>query len=484
MHLGSFIIFILGVYMSKITCPNCGSLIDLDNNDYATIVNQVRSEEFKQEVKEAEERIKALFNAENQSQINKIKEEHLEQLKVKENEISSLKEKISEVTHSAELALKNAQNATKIVQSNLDSEKANRNVLIEAAVQKAITEKEQELSNSLKTKDEEIIKLNNSLNNKELEKNLAINEAVKELNEQIALNNNTIVKLNSTIEAKQTEMALALKNKEDNLKAIISLKDEEIDRLKDFKSKQSTKMVGESLEVYCMNQFNQIRSFAFPGAYFEKDNDAKSGSKGDFIFRDYVDKDEFISIMFEMKNEVDTTSTKHKNEDFFKELDKDRREKNCEYAILVSLLEADSDLYNTGIVDVSYRYEKMYVIRPQFFIQIISLLRSAALNAVSYKKELAEIKSQNIDISNFESSLNDFKDKFGRNYRLASEKFNKAIDSIDDTIRKLQRIKEDLLSSENNLRLANDKAEELTVKKLVKNNPTMKALFEEVKKQN
>ena len=271
MHLGSFIIFTLGVYMSKITCPNCGSLIDLDNNDYATIVNQVRSEEFKQEVKEAEERIKALFNAENQSQINKIKEEHLEQLKVKENEISSLKEKISEVTHSAELALKNAQNATKIVQSNLDSEKANRNVLIEAAVQKAITEKEQELSNSLKTKDEEIIKLNNSLNNKELEKNLAINEAVKELNEQIALNNNTIVKLNSTIEAKQTEMALALKNKEDNLKAIISLKDEEIDRLKDFKSKQSTKMVGESLEVYCMNQFNQIRSFAFPGAYFEKD---------------------------------------------------------------------------------------------------------------------------------------------------------------------------------------------------------------------
>ena len=188
--------------------------------------------------------------------------------------------------------------------------------------------------------------------------------------------------------------------------------------------------------------------------------------------------------MFEMKNEVDTTSTKHKNEDFFKELDKDRREKNCEYAILVSLLEADSDLYNTGIVDVSYRYEKMYVIRPQFFIQIISLLLSAALNAVSYKKELAEIKSQNIDISNFESSLNDFKDKFGRNYRLASEKFNKAIDSIDDTIRKLQRIKEDLLSSENNLRLANDKAEELTVKKLVKNNPTMKALFEEVKKQN
>lgn len=470
--------------MSKITCPNCGSLIDLDNNDYATIVNQVRSEEFKQDVKEAEERIKALFNAENQSQINKIKEEYLKQLKVKDNEISSLKDKISEVTHSAELELKNAQNATKIAESNLDSEKANRNVLIEAAVQKAITEKEKELSNSLKTKDEEIIKLNNSLNNKELEKNLAINEAVKELNEQIALNNNTIVKLNSTIEAKQSEMALALKNKEDNLKAIISLKDEEIDRLKDFKSKQSTKMVGESLEVYCMNQFNQIRSFAFPGAYFEKDNDAKSGSKGDFIFRDYVDNDEFISIMFEMKNEVDTTSTKHKNEDFFKELDKDRREKNCEYAILVSLLESDSDLYNTGIVDVSYRYEKMYVIRPQFFIQIISLLRSAALNSVSYKKELAEIKSQNIDISNFESSLNDFKDKFGRNYRLASEKFNKAIDSIDDTIRKLQKIKEDLLSSENNLRLANDKAEELTVKKLVKNNPTMKALFEEAKKQD
>ena len=470
--------------MSKITCPNCGSLIDLDNNDYATIVNQVRSEEFKQDVKEAEERIKALINAENQSQINKIKDDYLKQLKERDNQISSLKEKISEVTHSAELELKNAQNATKIAESNLDSEKANRNVLIEAAVQKAITEKEKELNISLKTKDEEIIRLNNSLDNKELEKNIAINEAVKKLNEQIALNNNTIVKLNSTIEAKQTEMELAIKNKEDNLKAIISLKDEEIDRLKDFKSKQSTKMVGESLEVYCMNQFNQIRSFAFPTAYFEKDNDAKSGSKGDFIFRDYVDKDEFISIMFEMKNEVDTTTTKHKNEDFFKELDKDRREKNCEYAILVSLLEADSDLYNTGIVDVSYRYEKMYVIRPQFFIQMISLLRSAALKAASYTKELSEIKNQNIDISNFEASLNDFKDKFGRNYRIASEKFNKAIDSIDDTIRKLQKIKEDLLSSENNLRLANDKAEELTVKKLVKNNPTMKALFEEAKKQD
>jgi hypothetical protein len=245
----------------------------------------------------------------------------------------------------------------------------------------------------------------------------------------------------------------------------------------------STKMLGETLEQHCEIEFNRFRATGFQNAYFEKDNDAKTGSKGDYIFRESDQNGtEFISIMFEMKNEMETTATKHKNEDFFKELDKDRREKGCEYAVLVSLLEADSELYNTGIVDVSYKYPKMYVIRPQFFIPMITLLRNAALNSLEYKRELAIVRSQNIDISRFEEDMNEFKDKFGRNYRLASEKFAKAIDEIDKTIDHLQKTKEALLSSENNLRLANNKVEDLTIKKLTAHNPTMKAKFEELNK--
>lgn len=258
-------------------------------------------------------------------------------------------------------------------------------------------------------------------------------------------------------------------------------KDEQIAYYKDFKAKQSTKMVGETLEQHCEIEFNKLRATGFQNAYFEKDNDAKSGSKGDFIFKEFSDDGtEFISIMFEMKNEMDETATKHKNEDFFKELDKDRNEKKCEYAVLVSLLEADNELYNTGIVDVSYRYPKMYVIRPQFFIPMITLLRNASLNALQYKQELAVIRNQNIDISHFEEDMNEFKDKFSRNYRLASEKFKKAIDEIDKTIDHLQKTKDALLSSENNLRLANNKAEELSIKKLTRNNPTMAAKFAEL----
>ena len=256
----------------------------------------------------------------------------------------------------------------------------------------------------------------------------------------------------------------------------------QIDFYKDLKTKMSTKMVGETLEAHCQNSFEQIRAAAFRNAYFEKDNDARSGSKGDFIFRDYSDDGiELVSIMFEMKNEMDTTATKHKNEDFFKELDKDRREKNCEYAVLVSLLESDSELYNQGIVDVSHKYEKMYVIRPQFFISLISLLKNASLNALKYKQELAVVKEQNIDITHFEEDLMKFKDGFARNYELASRKFKDAIDEIDKSILHLQKIKEALTSSENNLRLANDKADGLTIKKLTRNNPTMKAKFDDLK---
>ncbi|MDO5126341.1 MAG: DUF2130 domain-containing protein [Eubacteriales bacterium] len=263
----------------------------------------------------------------------------------------------------------------------------------------------------------------------------------------------------------------------------LAAKDEQIAFYKDFKARQSTKMVGESLEQHCLTQFNQIRMTAFPSAYFEKDNDIKSGSKGDFIFREAdADGTEFISIMFEMKNESDTTASKHKNEDFFKELDKDRKEKNCEYAVLVSSLENDNELYNGGIVDVSYRYEKMYVIRPQFFIPMITLLRNAALNSLKYQQELAFVRNQQLDILHFEENLGEFKDKFGRNYRLASEKFQKAIEEIDKSIAQLEKVKKELLSSENNLRLANDKAEELTIKKLTKNAPSVREMFDELKK--
>ena len=255
----------------------------------------------------------------------------------------------------------------------------------------------------------------------------------------------------------------------------------QIDFYKDLKTKMSTKMIGESLEVHCQTQFDQIRATAFRNAYFEKDNDARTGSKGDFIFRDYSDDGvEYLSIMFEMKNEMDTTATKHKNEDFFKELDKDRKEKGCEYAVLVSLLESDSELYNQGIVDVSHKYEKMYVVRPQFFIPLISLLKNASMNALQYKQELADVREQNLDITHFEEDLMAFKTGFARNYELASRKFKDAIDEIDKSIQHLQKIKDALTSSENNLRLANNKADDLTIKKLTKNNPTMKARFEEV----
>jgi hypothetical protein len=288
--------------------------------------------------------------------------------------------------------------------------------------------------------------------------------------------------LSNELDLAKKEQLLKEQNIKETHAAELKLKDEQIAYYKDFKAKQSTKMVGESLEQHCEIEFNKLRATGFQNAYFEKDNDARSGSKGDFIFREYSpDGVEFISIMFEMKNQNETTATKHKNEDFFKELDKDRREKNCEYAVLVSLLEEDSELYNSGIVDVSYKYEKMYVIRPQFFIPLITLLRNAALNSIQYREQLAVIKNQNIDITHFEEEMNDFKDKFGRNYRLASEKFQKAIDEIDKTIDHLQKTKDALLSSENNLRLANNKAEELSIKRLTKNNPTMQQKFAELK---
>lgn len=328
----------------------------------------------------------------------------------------------------------------------------------------------------------EIQKLNTIIDSNEQKQELAILNAIKLKEQEISEKEKEILTLNGKIESAHTDYQLRETNLIDNYKAQLRLKDEEIARYKDFKAKQSVKLLGESLEQHCEIEFNKLRSLGFQSSYFEKDNDIKTGSKGDYIFRDFDDdNNEIISIMFEMKNEADTTATKKKNEDFFKELDKDRTAKKCEYAVLVTMLEPDNEYYNSGIVDVSHKYSKMYVIRPQFFIPIITLLRNSALKSLDYKKALIVAQSQNIDITNFEREMNDFKEKFANNYRLATNKFNDAIDEIDKTITHLQKIKDALLGSERQLRLANDKAETLTIKKLTKDNPTMLAKFDELK---
>ena len=324
--------------------------------------------------------------------------------------------------------------------------------------------------------------MKNKLASFDKDKELELTKLVNKMNTELSEKDTCIAKLNNEKELTQKESQLKEQSLKDQYEEKLRFKDEEIARYKDFKAKLSTKMVGESLEQHCEIEFNKLRATGFQRAYFEKDNDAKTGSKGDYIYRESdPEGGEFISIMFEMKNEMDSTSTKKKNEDFLKELDKDRREKKCEYAVLVSLLEPENELYNSGIVDMSHRYPKMYVIRPQFFIPIITLLRNASLNSLEYRKELAVIKAQNIDVSNFEAQMNDFKEKFAKNYELASRKFKTAIEEIDKTIDHLQKTKEALLSSENNLRLANNKAEDLTIKRLTRNNPTMEAKFAELK---
>jgi len=403
--------------MAEIKCPKCGTTFKVDDSSYADILSQVRGREFDQEL---EQRIAALQKQATADKDLALAKQEAEQAKTAQNqatEIAELKSKIKQIEAEKELAITKAL---------------------------APVEKELEAAKSdLKTKTQEAKLREESL----------------------------------TAQVKLRESALKTQ-----YEGALKLKDEEIDRLKDLKSKLSTKMVGETLEQHCQTEFNRLRATAFKNAYFEKDNTvSKTGSKGDYIYRETDESGtEIISIMFEMKNENETTATKHKNEDFFKELDKDRAEKGCEYAVLVTLLEADSELYNTGIVDVSYKYDKMYVIRPQFFIPMITLLRNAALNSLKYKQELAVVRNQNLDITHFEENMENFKQAFARNYELASRKFSTAIEEIDKTIAHLQKTKEALLSSENNLRLANNKAEELTIKRLTRGNPTMAAKFAEL----
>lgn len=425
--------------MNEIKCPNCGTVFQIDEQDYESIVKQIRDKEFEQEIKLREEQYK----------------------KDKEQTI-----KIMEIEASKKLEEELSKKKLEIV--NLQRQ-------IETTEQETKLTTEKKYTEEIKQKEIEITKLKGEIQLKNTEKELALKEITNNKDKEIEA-------LNTKIETNKNEYLIKEQSLKEKYEEKIKDKDEQIAYYKDFKARQSTKMIGESLEQHCNNEFNKIRPL-FKNVYFEKDNDARTGSKGDFIFREEdLDGTEIISIMFEMKNEADMTATKHKNEDFFKELDKDRKEKNCEYAVLVSLLEIDNEYYNNGIVDVSHKFEKMYVIRPQFFIPLITLLRGAALNSLKYKKQLQIVQNQNVDISRFEDKLNNFKDTFGRNYRLASEKFNKAIEEIDKTIDHLQKTKENLLSSENNLRLANNKAEDLTIKRLTSGNETMKEMFANLEK--
>ena len=426
--------------MQEIKCPKCGEVFQIDEAGYAEIVKQVRNREFNDELqrqksamdsekKMAVELAVSKANSQKEDEINKLKN----QLAAQNNELNNMKDKSA-----AELKI-------------------------------ALSEKEQQIT-----------QLKSTIDANKSKTELEIKTALQEKDSLIA-------DLQNKLKLEKSESQLRETNLKQQYDIQLKAKDETIAFYKDFKAKESTKQIGEDLEQYCLSEFNKNRAIGFQNAYFEKDNEVSktSGSKGDFIFRDFSgegdDKIEFISIMFEMKNQADETATKHKNEDFFKELDKDRNEKNCEYAVLVSMLEEDNDYYNTGIVDVSYKYPKMYVIRPQFFIQLITILRNAALNSLEYKREIAQIKNQNIDITNFESDLNLFKDKFLNNVDLAMRQHSSAIDEIDKAIKTLQKIKDLFEKSDNNLRLANNKLEDLTIKKLTRNNPTMKEKFDALK---
>ena len=415
--------------MNEIKCPKCGTVFQISESDYESIVKQIRDHEFESELHERENRFK-----------------------------------------------KDIESAVKLAESSKDMEIQELKLKLSSLEEQTKNKLEKEYESEINKKELEISELKGKLQVQESKMELEIQKIVSEKEKKID-------NLSSELELKNKENEIRENSLKEQYELKLKDKDEQIAYYKDFKAKQSTKMIGESLEQHCCVEFNRLRPL-FKNSYFEKDNDAKTGSKGDFIFRDFdEDGNEIVSIMFEMKNEADSTATKHKNEHFFKELDKDRKEKNCEYAVLVSLLEPDNDYYNDGIVDVSHLYDKMYVIRPQFFIPLITLIRNLASKSLEYRKELEMVKNQNIDITHFEENINLFKEGFGRNYRLASERFQKAIEEIDKTIDHLQKTKEHLLKTDDNLRLANNKAEDLTIKKLTRNNPTMQRMFEELEEK-
>ena len=435
--------------MKEIKCPHCGKVFSVDEADYAYIVNQVRNTEFDSEVNRRLTELSHQQKTEQEKLKAELEKRYIMALNGKENNVKQLEIEIALLKKDIQAAEQQKNTAVKLALAE------NEKVVGQLRAQIAESENKEKVA-VLKEQQ----KSSEVLKQKELE----------------------IASLKSGVEAQKLETASKLAAQKDKYESELRIVREQVDYYKDMKTRLSTKMVGETLEIHCSTEFNRVRPL-FPNAYFEKDNDASGGSKGDFIFRDYEDGIEYVSIMFEMKNELDETATKHKNEDFFRKLDADRTAKNCEFAVLVSLLEPDSELYNTGIVDVSYRYPKMYVIRPQFFIPLITLLVQTSKKSIEYKKQLVIAQNQSIDVKNFEQQLLDFKDKFGRNYRIASEKFQKAIDEIDKSIEHLQKIKDALIGSENNLRLANDKVEDLTIKKLTRGNPTMKELFDNARDQ-
>ena len=533
--------------MNQITCPKCGTVINLDESDYEGIVRQVRDDQFAHEVEERaasmrreHEQALELARAQAKAELDRVmaaqKSELQEALarssaelqEVKARSASELQEaraagaaalQEAQSAGAAQLAKEQSESAAELmrVRAEADARIAELSAKLESAVeeresavrvaaqrermvaQQDAADQKEELREQLAARDAQIASLKAQLDAGATQRDLAVTQAVTEARTAFEEER---AKLARDLDAARFELsheqevraaekqqietahALEIEQARKSAQDLIRYKDEEIERLRDMKARLSTKMVGETLEQHCETQFNQLRATAFPHAYFEKDNDASDGTKGDFIFRECDEAgNEIVSIMFEMKNENDTTATKHKNEDFFKKLDSDRKKKGCEYAVLVTLLEPESELYNTGIVDVSYRYEKMYVIRPQFFIPMITLLRNAAMNALAYKQELELVRQQNIDVTEFEEKLLGFQEGFNRNYDLASRKFQTAIDEIDTTIKHLQKVKDNLISSENNLRLANDKAQGLSIRKLTWGNKTMKAKFDEAREE-
>ncbi len=448
------------VHMKEIKCPRCGSLFTVDEADYASIVSQVKNAEFAAEVE------------------RRLAELHKQQLAEQKAALAQTESRYQTALNQKALELARKESEMQQTMLQKDAQLTRMQQELDSAEQKSRSA----LSIALAEKDKQIAQLQAAIDQNANTLRIAVMQEQQKALGVLQKKDSEIAQLKANAQLDQQAATI----KENSIKAEyenkLKVAQEQIDYYKDLKLRMSTKMIGETLEAHCSTQFNQMLRPMMPGAYFEKDNDAADGTKGDFIFRDFgPDGTEYISIMFEMKNEADETATKHKNEDFFKKLDSDRRKKGCEFAVLVSLLEPDNELYNGGIVDVSYRYDKMYVIRPQFFLPLITLLTQTSKKSLEYKQELAIARSQSVDVTNFENQLMDFREKFGRNYRLASERFKTAIDEIDKSIQHLQKIKDALIGSENNLRLANDKAEALTIKKLTRNNPTMKAKFEEAR---
>lgn len=459
--------------MRELKCPHCGSVFTVDEADYASIVSQVKNAEFDAEIGRRMEELEARRKAEQELTEARTRKEFAEQMNGKEKELIAKENEIERLKSQMETLSVQLNGERQLEVDRLKEQLKN----IEA-------QKDAERDLALAEKEKTITALQSTVNQADTRLKMAVMEEQKRAEQELQARDHTISQLQSDMKMERFKAEAETAKLKEQHKLELEAKQEQIDYYRDFKTRMSTKMIGESLETHCSTLFNQMLRPILPNAYFEKDNDVTDGTKGDFIFRDMEDGVEYVSIMFEMKNEMDTTATKHKNEDFLKKLDEDRRKKRCEFAVLVSLLEPDNELYNGGIVDVSHRYEKVYVIRPQFFIPLITLLVQTSKKSLEYKKQLIQAQSREVDVTNFENKLTEFREKFGRHYDLASRKFNEAVKQIDDTIAKLQKVKENLLGSENNLRLAQQDTANLTISRLTRGNPTMKQKFDEARTQH